>query len=67
MRHRALTLRLNTMHATAEEKNSWFWKIFVETIDEFPSYFIQSKSSASVKESSERDGAYKSIMLLMKL
>ena len=31
----------------------WFRKIFVETLDQFPSYFIQSKPSASTHEYSE--------------
>ena len=42
----------------------WFWEIFVEVLDEGPSYFIQSKPSASDHEYSESDRENKFVMLL---
>ena len=42
----------------------WFREIFVEALDEFPRYFIQSKTSTSTHECSESNVASKFLMLL---
>ena len=42
----------------------WIWEFFVEALDEFPSYFIQSETSPSDHEYSENDRANKFVMSL---
>ena len=51
-------LSLNIQHTSAllsnqSANNFWFWESDVEALDEFPSYFIQSKTSTSAHEYSE--------------
>ena len=41
-----------------------FWQIFVEAHEEFPNYFIQSKTRASAQEYSGSNRANKYVMLL---
>ena len=51
------------LHNSRENKCQ-FWQIFVEALEEFPNYFIQSKTSASAHEHSGSNRANKYVVLL---
>ncbi len=51
-------LHKNIRHLQLQSGNMCrFWQIFVEELDEFPNYFVQSKTSASAHAYSERNRA----------
>ena len=55
----------NKINQLISQRNKfWYWEIFVEVLDEFPSYFIQSQTSTRNPESNHPN---KYFMLLSNL